>query len=185
MRVPSWVYSLQITVEPKHLSAALLCLGLHGSSLFSSVCAAPSPRTRTNRASSCGQEWTRRSSSTSSRRPTRSWPLSGTCQLMLASPGYLPALLPLLRVSLCFHAGAAPPRCFGLLLSPGKNVKNSDMHLLDLVGLSPCVCVFAGFCFTKPLLTHTPFRSRWERAPTGSLTSSREAGTPARLSSRL
>lgn len=27
-------------------------------------------------------------------------------------------------------------RCFGLLLSPGKNVKNSDMHLLDLVGLS-------------------------------------------------
>lgn len=25
-------------------------------------------------------------------------------------------------------------RCFGLLLSPGKNVKNSDMHLLDLVG---------------------------------------------------
>ncbi|XP_070297070.1 rab GTPase-activating protein 1-like, partial [Salvelinus sp. IW2-2015] len=23
-------------------------------------------------------------------------------------------------------------RCFGLLLSPGKNVKNSDMHLLDL-----------------------------------------------------
>ncbi|GAA6068700.1 rab GTPase-activating protein 1, partial [Tachysurus ichikawai] len=23
-------------------------------------------------------------------------------------------------------------RCFGLLLSPGKNVRNSDMHLLDL-----------------------------------------------------
>uniref|UniRef100_A0A3B4CJV8 Rab GTPase-activating protein 1 n=1 Tax=Pygocentrus nattereri TaxID=42514 RepID=A0A3B4CJV8_PYGNA len=27
-------------------------------------------------------------------------------------------------------------RCFGLLLSPGKNVRNSDMHLLDLVGSS-------------------------------------------------
>ena len=26
-------------------------------------------------------------------------------------------------------------RCFGLLLSPGKNVKNSDMHLLELVGV--------------------------------------------------
>lgn len=39
-----------------------------------------------------------------------------------------------------------PLRCFGLLLSPGKNVKNSDMHLLDLVGCcfhtcGLCVCV--------------------------------------------
>lgn len=24
-------------------------------------------------------------------------------------------------------------RCFGMLLSPGRNVKNSDMHLLDMV----------------------------------------------------
>lgn len=32
-------------------------------------------------------------------------------------------------------AALVPLRCFGLLLSPGKNVKNSDMHLLDLVGL--------------------------------------------------
>ncbi|KFO60974.1 Rab GTPase-activating protein 1-like [Corvus brachyrhynchos] len=28
-------------------------------------------------------------------------------------------------------------RCFGMLLSPGRNVKNSDMHLLDMVILSP------------------------------------------------
>lgn len=27
-------------------------------------------------------------------------------------------------------------RCFGMLLSPGRNVKNSDMHLLDMVILS-------------------------------------------------
>uniref|UniRef100_A0A2K5CKX7 Rab GTPase-activating protein 1 n=1 Tax=Aotus nancymaae TaxID=37293 RepID=A0A2K5CKX7_AOTNA len=27
-------------------------------------------------------------------------------------------------------------RCFGLLLSPGKDVRNSDMHLLDLVSIS-------------------------------------------------
>jgi len=24
-------------------------------------------------------------------------------------------------------------RCFGLLISPGKNIKNSDMHLIDMV----------------------------------------------------
>lgn len=33
------------------------------------------------------------------------------------------------RVCVCVFS-----RCFGLLLSPGRNVKNSDMHLLDLVG---------------------------------------------------
>ncbi|KAF3848954.1 hypothetical protein F7725_015451 [Dissostichus mawsoni] len=32
-------------------------------------------------------------------------------------------------------------RCFGLLLSPGKNVKNSDMHLLDL-GVTVYMCVY-------------------------------------------
>uniref|UniRef100_A0A672KX35 RAB GTPase activating protein 1 n=1 Tax=Sinocyclocheilus grahami TaxID=75366 RepID=A0A672KX35_SINGR len=32
-------------------------------------------------------------------------------------------------------------RCFGLLLSPGKNVKNSDMHLLDLVGDGRHTCI--------------------------------------------
>uniref|UniRef100_A0A8C2ZWB9 Rab GTPase-activating protein 1 n=1 Tax=Cyclopterus lumpus TaxID=8103 RepID=A0A8C2ZWB9_CYCLU len=48
-------------------------------------------------------------------------------------------------------------RCFGLLLSPGKNVKNSDMHLLDLVGdcFRVCVCcltdVFANFLQLVPL----------------------------------
>lgn len=42
-------------------------------------------------------------------------------------------------------------RCFGLLLSPGKNVKNSDMHLLDLVGLSPALCLrlCADFCLAN------------------------------------
>lgn len=50
-------------------------------------------------------------------------------------------------------------RCFGLLLSPGKNVKNSDMHLLDLVGIyfhvclfvPSCVCVLANFLHLVPL----------------------------------
>lgn len=41
-------------------------------------------------------------------------------------------------------------RCFGLLLSPGKNVKNSDMHLLDLVGpffhFSMCIYAFVVLC---------------------------------------
>lgn len=48
-------------------------------------------------------------------------------------------------VCLCFHV-CLLSRCFGLLLSPGKNVKNSDMHLLDLVGdcfFFSCVCVVA------------------------------------------
>lgn len=39
-------------------------------------------------------------------------------------------------VCLCVSVNACSvcvcSRCFGLLLSPGKNVKNSDMHLLDL-----------------------------------------------------
>lgn len=79
-------------------------------------------------------------------------------------------------------------RCFGLLLSPGKNVKNSDMHLLDLVGDCFCVCLRVSLCVCVSLLTSfnlCPFRSQWERAQTGSLTSSREVGTPTRLSSRL
>lgn len=79
-------------------------------------------------------------------------------------------------------------RCFGLLLSPGKNVKNSDMHLLDLVGDCFCVCLHVSLCVCVSLLTSfnlCPFRSQWERAQTGSLTSSREVGTPTRLSSRL
>lgn len=51
-------------------------------------------------------------------------------------------------------------RCFGLLLSPGKNVKNSDMHLLDLVSEAwVCVCVcgffspfsFLCWCHFQPL----------------------------------
>lgn len=52
-------------------------------------------------------------------------------------------------------------RCFGLLLSPGKNVKNSDMHLLDLVS-EPWVHVFSpSFLVLVPLpascwLTATP-----------------------------
>lgn len=29
-------------------------------------------------------------------------------------------------------------RCFGMLLSPGRNVKNSDMHLLDMVIILSC-----------------------------------------------
>lgn len=89
-------------------------------------------------------------------------------------------------------------RCFGLLLSPGKNVKNSDMHLLDLVGdcfhmcvcVVVCVCVYlcACTCVCVCLLTSSnlcPFRNQWEKAQTGSLTSSQEAGTPTRLSFRL
>lgn len=36
-------------------------------------------------------------------------------------------------------------RCFGLLLSPGKNVKNSDMHLLDLVSEAWGLCFFVFF----------------------------------------
>lgn len=27
------------------------------------------------------------------------------------------------------------PRCFGLLLAPGRNVRHSDMHLLDMEGM--------------------------------------------------
>jgi len=27
-------------------------------------------------------------------------------------------------------------RCFGMLLCPGRNIKNSDMHLIDMVSLS-------------------------------------------------
>ena len=48
-------------------------------------------------------------------------------------------------------------RCFGLLLSPGKNVKNSDMHLLDLVGgcfhVRVCLycCVFVFFLTSSNL----------------------------------
>lgn len=39
-------------------------------------------------------------------------------------------------------------RCFGLLLSPGKNVKNSDMHLLDLVGpFFTFLCVYMRLLF--------------------------------------
>lgn len=46
----------------------------------------------------------------------------------------------------CFHMSLLIAlylffRCFGLLLSPGKNVKNSDMHLLDLVGVLS-ICLF-------------------------------------------
>lgn len=26
-------------------------------------------------------------------------------------------------------------RCFGMLLSPGRNVKNSDMHLIEMVSV--------------------------------------------------
>lgn len=44
-------------------------------------------------------------------------------------------------VSLCSSGSS---RCFGLLLSPGKNVKNSDMHLLDLVSQA---WVVGGFFF--------------------------------------
>lgn len=41
-------------------------------------------------------------------------------------------------------------RCFGLLLSPGRNVKNSDMHLLDLVG--ECSFLFIFFFCLFPCL---------------------------------
>ncbi len=79
-------------------------------------------------------------------------------------------------------------RCFGLLLSPGKNVKNSDMHLLDLVGdclhVCVCVCLRVCLCLLTPL-NLCPFRNQWEKAQTGSLTSSQEVGTPTRLNSRL
>lgn len=42
-------------------------------------------------------------------------------------------------------------RCFGLLLSPGKNVKNSDMHLLDLVGGKPASLVLDYIHLSVPL----------------------------------
>lgn len=87
--------------------------------------------------------------------------------------------------AVCFHV-CLLSRCFGLLLSPGKNVKNSDMHLLDLVGdcFRVCVSLSVWVC----LLTSSnlcPSRSRWERVPMGSLTSSQEVGTQTRLSSSL
>lgn len=87
---------------------------------------------------------------------------------------------------LCHHCVCVFSRCFGLLLSPGKNVKNSDMHLLDLVG--DCFLVHVLLCVCVCLLTSPNLcllRSQWERAQTGSLTSLREVGTPTRLSSRL
>lgn len=32
-----------------------------------------------------------------------------------------------------FIFALSPSRCFGMLLSPGQKVSNSDMHLLDMV----------------------------------------------------
>lgn len=43
------------------------------------------------------------------------------------------------NIQTCTH-GSIPCRCFGLLISPGKDVKNSEMNLLDnMVG---CSCTF-------------------------------------------
>ncbi|TNM91874.1 hypothetical protein fugu_018886, partial [Takifugu bimaculatus] len=55
-------------------------------------------------------------------------------RLMLAdpSPPGSPCLIRVDPPAAAARLTASPLRCFGLLLSPGKNVKNSDMHLLDL-----------------------------------------------------
>uniref|UniRef100_H2N4M5 Rab GTPase-activating protein 1-like n=4 Tax=Pongo TaxID=9599 RepID=H2N4M5_PONAB len=50
-------------------------------------------------------------------------------------------------------------RCFGMLLSPGRNVKNSDMHLLDMVmiilsTLTNCVIVIIKFGNANLKLPH-------------------------------
>jgi len=37
-------------------------------------------------------------------------------------------------------------RCSGLLLSPGKNVKHSEMNLLDMVCVRVCACVCVRVC---------------------------------------
>lgn len=61
-----------------------------------------------------------------------------------------PSFFPHLCISLCSFVVLTVrlvSRCFGLLLSPGKNVKNSDMHLLDLVGevCLKCLCTVVRF----------------------------------------
>lgn len=54
-------------------------------------------------------------------------------------------------------------RCFGLLLSPGKNVKNSDMHLLDLVGgvRQTCISSFALTSLIRPSPVPLSFLDQW------------------------
>ena len=45
-------------------------------------------------------------------------------------------------MSLQYAHGSTPCRCFGLLISPGKDVKNSEMNLLDnMVGYSCTFCL--------------------------------------------
>lgn len=42
-------------------------------------------------------------------------------------------VIPLIYFDTNCHMCVKLDRCFGLLLSPGRNVKNSDMHIIDMV----------------------------------------------------
>ena len=33
-------------------------------------------------------------------------------------------------------------RCFGMLVSPGRNIKNSDMHLIEMVRIALVLMVY-------------------------------------------
>lgn len=101
-------------------------------------------------------------------------------------------------IIICTSAVVPPPRCFGMLLSPGQKVSNSNMHLLDMVSHSLFPIIFLdGFGLWKNVLhalvcfeNHQCFihascrgslRSRWGRARMGRPTWSPEHGTPTWL----
>lgn len=65
----------------------------------------------------------------------------------LCNPSFFPLIFAPLCARLLFLTVRLVSRCFGLLLSPGKNVKNSDMHLLDLVGEVCLECLCTVVCF--------------------------------------
>ena len=59
-----------------------------------------------------------------------------------------------LSVQQMYNKELAIERCFGLLLCPGRNVKNSDMHLLDMVCTNRLVMPLMSHCLFYVLLTH-------------------------------
>lgn len=93
--------------------------------------------------------------------------LSSSSSFSLFFPYVILLFFPHLCISLCSFVVLT--RCFGLLLSPGKNVKNSDMHLLDLVGevCSECLCTVVRFRVLANVVQLVPLQESMGKSSDG------------------
>ncbi len=113
----------------------------------------PYQRTRTDRASNCGQAWTKRLWSTSSRHPTKSWPSRGTCFLSTerTSSSRRALLLPLhpiihsLMINICWIMSFL---CSNVPFGPWEHVGWFFSTMTDVVLNWSQPCLNAQLCFS-------------------------------------